>query len=237
MLRIAAFDFGKVNFAFYVEEIPISKIEELSTKYKNLPRKFQRVVKGEMNQYIEELLEELYVSGKRIEMGVFDIREDKESQNLDHETRMNMHQLLSKYEHVWDECQIIVLEQQYYAMDKVGKNINTKMKFGINMDAIKLGEACLNWFLIKYARFKEITFFGSVYKTETLGAPPKLTKPQRKKWSIEKATQILKSRGDNEAIDQMNQKKNAKGKKQKLDDICDCITMMQAYKFRKLIVE
>jgi hypothetical protein len=241
-INIAAFDFGKVNFAFYTERISISKIKELSEKYKNLPNKFKRIVKGDMNKYIEEILEELYLDGTRVEdgMGVFDIRQDKESQLLDFETRINMHQLLSKHEHIWDECDIIVLEQQYYSAGKSFKkkgNFQTGSGGGVNMDAIKLAECCLNWFLMKYGRFKEITFFGSVYKTETLGAPEKLTKPQRKKWSITKTLEILEKRGDVKAIELMNGKKNSKGKKQKMDDISDCLTMLQAYKFRKLIVE
>lgn len=237
MIKIATFDFGKKNFAFYVEEVSTDNLDKNIKIYKKLPKSLQRKVKGQMNDEIENILNDLYLNSKRIEMGVFDIRDNKESNDLDFQTRINMHTLLESKADVWDECDIIVLEQQYFAMPSGngGRKTHSNKGFGINLDAIKLAECCLNWFLIKYATFKEIVFFGSMYKTETLGAPSKQTKPQRKKWSIEKAIEILNLRGDNEGLEELKNMKNSLGKKQKMDDIADCITMCQAYKFRKLI--
>lgn len=239
MMKIATFDFGKKNFAFYSEELSIDNLKKNIEIYKNLPKKLQKKVKGQMNDEIESILNDLYLNSKRIEggMGVFDIRDNKESNDLDFQTRINMHTLLESYSHIWDECDIIVLEQQYFAMPSGGGGRKTfsNKGFGINLDAIKLAECCLNWFLIRYASFKEIVFFGSMYKTETLGAPSNQTKPQRKKWCITKATEILELRGDKKGLEEISNMKNSLGKKQKMDDIADCITMCQAYKFRKLI--
>lgn len=142
-----------------------------------------------------------------------------------------MHKLLHSYEWLWDTCNIIVIEQQYF---NISGGRQTKGS-GANIDAIKLGECCLNWFLDKYYPFKEILYFSSMFKTHILGAPEKLTKPQRKKWSIEKGTEIFKLRNDEEGLEILNSKKDYKGKKQKQDDVFDCVIMTQAYKFRKMI--
>jgi len=224
-IRIASFDIGKKNFAFYVEDCRPDILLKLSSSYSSLPKKFQRRVKGLMNNKIDTMLSILYKSSKRVEMGVFDLRERKDSNILDMETRVNMCHLLESYNWLWLTCDIIIIEQQYFNI-KGGE---------ANVDAIKLGECCLCWFLINYGLFKEIQYFGSTYKTQTLGAPNKMTKSQRKKWSIEKGRSIFNLRNDEEGLNLLDSKKNSAGKKQKQDDICDCIIMTQAYKFRKLV--
>ena len=233
-ITIAAFDIGKVNFAFYVEEFDANLIKNLKIKYNNLHKKFKRRVKGPMNDFIQDIQNEMFKNGKLIGMGVFDIREDKESQKLDIKTRLNLYSLLEKYIDLWSKCDIIIIEQQYFNIAR-----NCKKKGGgteANVDAIKLAECCITWFLVKFAEFKQIEFFSSVYKTHSLGAPDKLTKPQRKKWSNTKGEEILKLREDYKSIEIMNTYKNCKGKKQKLDDVKDCIIMLQSYKFLKFII-
>jgi hypothetical protein len=231
MIRIVSFDIGKKNFAFYLEDVSKEKIYNSHLTYGRLPTIYQRRIKGKMNSYIEEILKEVFLSGTRVEFGVFDIRNDKSSDNLDIQTRVNMLDLLEKYRELWDTCDIILIEQQYF-------NINTNGKRGkassANVDAIKLGEICLSYFLERYYPFKEIEFFNSTFKTQTLGAPDKLTKPQRKKWSIEKCNEILTLRDDKDGIELLKDKK--KTQKQKLDDISDCLIMTQAYKFKKFII-
>lgn len=236
-LKLCSIDIGKKNFAFYVEEINIDTITNLRNIYNNLPKKFQRKTYSNMPDQISDILDKLYLDGKKIEMNVFDIRDDKESNELTNNVRINMHNLLSSYEYIWDDCDIIVIEQQFCNITEGGKKTHSAKGFGINLDAIKLAECCLNWFLIKYGMFKEVVFFGSVYKTQTLGAPPKLTKPQRKKWSIDKAMNIFNLRNDLNSIEELTNKKTHLNKKQKGDDMADCVIMLQAYKFRKLIME
>ena len=234
-MRIASFDIGKKNFAFYVEEMDLDELEDLKKIYKGLDKIHQRRIKGHMNVHIANILDKLFKNGKRIEMGVFDIRHDKTSNDLDLQTRVNMHTLLKKHEHLWDSCQIIVIEQQYFNVQSGGRKSNSAQK-GANVDALKLAECCLNWFLDKYYPFKEICYFGAIFKTQMLGAPDSMTKPQRKKWSILKATEIFTTRNDIEAIDQMKSSRTFDGKKQKSDDVCDCLIMTQAYKYRNFVM-
>ena len=71
-----------------------------------------------------------------------------------------------------------------------------------------------------------------MYKTQMLGAPYKQTKPQRKKWAIDKGIEILTLRGEDNIIDLIDTKKNSQGRKQKQDDVYDCLLMIQAYKYK-----
>jgi hypothetical protein len=239
MVRIACFDIGKKNFAFYAEECDDILLQKLKQEYNSISKIKQKLIK-------EKILQEMFNVGYRIDyvtttpvgsgsvpaFGVFDIRDDKDSNDLDMQTRVNMQILLKKYEWLWNTCDVIVIEQQYFNITSMG---NRGKGSGANVDAIKLAECCVCWFLDNYYPFKEICYFGSMYKTQLLGAPPKLTKPQRKKWSIEKGVEIFKNRGDEEAIDYLAGLKNSKGKKQKQDDVFDCLIMCQAYKFKKYI--
>ncbi len=233
MIRIVSFDIGKKNFAFYAEDCSSELMLKLSKYYSSLPKKQQRKVKGPMNEKIEGILQKIYKDGKRVEggMGVFDIRENKESNDLDMQTRINMHVLLESYEWLWDTCDVILIEQQYFNISGGRRSQGS----GANVDAIKLAECCANWFLIKYGLFKDISYFGAMFKTQILGAQDKMTKTQRKKWAISKGKEIFESRGDNEGIEFLDTRINSAGRRQKQDDVYDCVLMNQAYKFRKFI--
>ena len=122
---------------------------------------------------------------------------------------------------------------------------------GANMDMIRLGEACYSWFIDHYYPGIDIGYFGSKYKTQILGAPQTITKIKRsgpnkgqevtekmkkydrKKWSVEKCFEILELRKDQDGIDLLGLTKRGK---QKLDDIADCVTMTQAFKYKELVV-
>lgn len=238
MKRLATFDIGKVNYAFYVEEFDEDLMFKLRQIYKKLPKNQQRKVKGKMNPKIQAILKKIYTDGKFILSDVLDIREDKESKKLDIQTRKNLFDLLESYRKDWEKCDFIRIEQQFFNVADGKKNFG-KRNFkqnsgGANIDAIKLGECTMSWFLINFPD-KDIEYFGSMYKTQTLGAPDKMTKSQRKKWAIEEGRYIYELRGDDKIIEEFNQKKNAKGKKQKQDDLYDCTVMAQAYKYRYYI--
>ena len=127
------------------------------------------------------------------------------------------------------------------------------------MDAIKIAECVMTWFLTNYPD-KEIMYFGSQNKTQILGAPYSMTKIQRKKWAEEKVREIYTLREDKSMIDLFNlkdtifrkrlnseekimeyinmySKDNSKDvrEKQKLDDIGDVCIQCQAYKFKKFV--
>lgn len=236
MTIIASFDIGKKNFAFYVEEVNEKFLEKLSEYYWNLPKKMQRKVKGPMNKEVSKILFNLCKKAKCIDFGVFDIRQDKESNDLDIATRRNMHNLLESYRELWDACDIIIIEQQFFNTWSGKKRVKKTPGSGANVDAIKLAECCLNWFLLNYDESISIDYFSATFKTQVLGAPDKQTKTERKKWAIQKGRSILESRGDWESIEYINAGTNYLGKKQKQDDIYDCVIMTQAYKMRNLVI-
>lgn len=147
---------------------------------------------------------------------------------LDIQTRKNLAEYLQSIHDVFEDVDIVRIEQQYFNTFSRGKK-----KAGANMNAIKLAEDVMFWFLLNFPE-KDIDYFGSQYKTQVLGAPEKLTKPQRKKWSVGIATQIFTMRGDEEALDGYKRKK---GVKTKNDDKSDTVIMCQAFKYRTYIAK
>jgi len=229
-VTIASFDIGKKNFAFYVEENNKTTIRKLRKEYDNFPKNMKRRVKGKMNNHISGLLDKLFLSGKYIEMKVKDIRETNED-IWDIQNRKNLIAYMEKHRYLWDTTDIFVIEQQYFNTFS-GRGKKSKGT-GANVDAIKIAECLLTWILFNYPE-AEITMFGAQYKTQMLGAPDSLTKPQRKKWAITKGSEIFESRGEDEAIKKAQRYKK---KKQKIDDIYDCVVMCQAFKYRNLIAK
>ncbi len=229
---IANFDIGTKNHAYYVERTIAEVFLRLERKYHSLPKPLQKRVKSTNNKQIDDILHDLYLSGERVAMGVHDIRSIREKNAvLDNETRLNLFTHLDSLRELWTRCHIIVIEQQYFSTFTGKGKKAPGASGGANINAIKVAEATLAWFLINYPE-KEIISFGAQYKTQILGAPAGLSKPQRKKWSEAKAKDILEERKDEDGLEQMR-----KGKRggQKQDDVADCITMCQAYKFRHLV--
>jgi len=263
VIRIASFDIAKINFAHYVDDTPISLLKRLENRYKALPKKFRRRVKGRINLQIEEILRDLYRGGKRVHMGVYNLRANPESKGLDTPTRRNLLQHLRNFERLWDTCDFIVIEQQYFKTFPRGRR---RAGSEANVDAIKIGESVFTWFLDNYL-CKEILYFGSQFKTQMLGAPPGLNDSQRKKWAIEKSLEIHQLRKDQDVIDLHDLKERVKRKrmtseekirsftqdfdnrpkdiqrianqtvrnKQKFDDFSDACAQAQAFKYRTMI--
>jgi hypothetical protein len=114
------------------------------------------------------------------------------------------------------------------------------MSFGakINKMAVKLGQHCYSYFTFLYGRRKCYIEFHAYYKTQILGAPkipgkpyksgkPRwkaMAKPQRKKWSVKQAVEILTSRGEVDVLDGLTTVK-------KRDDLADTLTQLQAFKY------
>lgn len=263
MVRIASFDIGRCNFAQYIEEFDSEVINELKTKYSELPKNKQRRVKGEMNEDISEILNKIVLSGKRISTGVYNFTKSND-QGLDKNTRLELLNHLSKFKYIWDDCDIFIIEQQFFNTPGFGR---TSAGSGANIDAIKMGESTYMWLLDRYPE-KEITYFGSQFKTQIFGAPWKQTKLERKNWAVQKAIEIYNKRQDQEMITLFNLAEDIKGKrlttleknideykekylcedddtkdlfnkiileKQKLDDISDSMIQCQAYKYRKMV--
>ncbi len=264
-IRIASFDIGKKNFAQYIEDANVNTLLRLEKKYNALPKSLQRRVKGPMNSKILEILDEVYISGKRIHTGVYDLRADQTSNKLDNPTRLNILQHLERYRELWDTCDIFIIEQQYFKT----WNGRSKRSAGTeaNIDAIKIGEGVLMWFLNEYP-FKTIEYFGSQNKTQILGAPWRMKKNQRKKWAEKKTREIYVSRGDYGMTElfaladrifrkRLNTEERIRNyfdtypkncsedcrvlaeklvrERQKLDDIGDACVQAQAFKFRSMV--
>lgn len=246
-IRVATFDIGAKNFAYYVEDFSSKTIYALRRLYRRLPKKDRRRVKSPMNERIRKMLELLFLDGKRVVIkdedgnvlepgfGVINVRKNKEVDELDYETRLNLWKFLKSKEALWDTCHIILIEQQFF--NTLGFKNRKAAGTGANVKAIKLGECCLMWFLDKYWPFKEIIVFPAAFKTQTLGAPDGLTKSKRKTWAVKKGTEIMERRGDLEAIEYAKSYRMENGRRQKRDDMYDCVVMTQAFKFVKLIVD
>lgn len=263
-IRLASFDIGKVNFAHYIEDIDISKILSIEKEYNDLPKKLQRKTKGELTLPMKNIIDKLYLSGTRIHTGVYDIRINKED-FFDIKTRKSLICHLDKYKSLFNECDIFVVEQQYF------KTWNNKKKSNggteANVDAIKIAEALVTWLLCEYP-LKEVMYFGSQNKTQILGAPWSLNKTQRKKWSSIECRRLYELRNDTSLIDLFdlddrvfkkrlnseekilfyldtyNSSNSSDGKdlaekvvrkRQKLDDISDACLQAQAFKFKTMI--
>jgi hypothetical protein len=127
-----------------------------------------------------------------------------------------MIEALDEYKEYFDKCSIIVIEQQM------------SFKAAQNTMAIKLGQHCYSYFLFRYGESKEIVEFPAYYKTQILGAPKKLTKPERKKWATEKALEILMERGDVSTLDEITSHK-------KKDDLADVLIQLQSFKFLRYV--
>lgn len=265
-IRVASFDMGYINFAQYVEDFDKEKMRELEFKYKALPSKLQRKVKGVMNPEVADLIEEMILLGSRVSTGVYDFTTES-GQSLDVPVRRALLDHLNKYKWLWHTCDIFVIEQQYFNTftPKGKKKSPSAGGAGANVDAIKIGEIVFTWFLEKYPD-AIVMYFGSQHKTQILGAPWKMTKPERKKWSVEKAREMYTLRGDKDMITIFNLADHVKGKrlntqqkidkclseyecetedakelaikiinKQKLDDVADTFTQLQAFKFKTMI--
>jgi hypothetical protein len=227
-IYIASIDIGKKNFAFCIEEF--SKKELLNIKNISFNQRYKE--DGTPTPKMKKILDEIFSNGKVIFYDNLDLTQNCDPKcKLDPETFHNMIDALDKHVDYWDKCSAIVIEEQ--------------MSFGkkLNKMAMKLGQHCYSYFTFKYGRYKTIIEFPAYHKTQVLGAPKvegkpyksgkkrykAMEKPQRKKWSVEHAIEILTSRGEMDIVENLRKRK-------KLDDIGDCLNQLQAVKY-KIYVE
>jgi hypothetical protein len=201
-IRIAAFDIGIRNFAFVVDDMPLSYLQHIAA-----PRKRDRYNKdGTCTQGFGSILDQICTCGELVEMANISLSTSK---NLDRTAFDKMTNVLDSYSHLWDGCSAILVEQQ--------------MSFGkrLNITALKLGQHCYSYFSITYP-FKTVVEFPAYHKTQVLGAPKKMTKPERKKWAVARAEKILYERCDLAHLEKL-------AKLSKRDDISDCLLHIIAY--------
>lgn len=232
-LRLATFDVGKKNFAHYVEDVALAgprSVFLVEEKYNTLPKARRRRVKGPVSPEMANVLEAVCLSGTTVHHGVVDLRADQTAKHLDLSTRDNLFVHLESLRALWDTCDVIAIEQQYFSTftPKGRKGPKTEA----NIDAIKLAECCYAWFRLAYPDV-EVMFYGAQFKTQILGAPDGLSKYQRKKWAVDKAKTVLALRGETGVLEQLHALKRVT--KQKLDDVADCLVMAQALKFQRMV--
>lgn len=209
-LRAASFDIGKTNFAQYVEEFEIDDLVELKKVYEDLPPAKRKKIKGELSDEVKFILDTIYCKSHRVSIGVFDFT-DREviGSKLNNEVRLNFLKHMEAYFDLWASCDIVIIEQQF--INLYGKNR------GINLDALKLGEAVHIWMLDRFPN-KVVKPFGSQHKTQTLGAPPGLKKKQRKDWSIEFTEKLFTRRKDEDMLKCFQLSRDVKRKQFKTEE-------------------
>lgn len=244
---VMAIDPGKVNFAFLIEEIDTASVNDLKRK---CPKKTDRFVSSsstsstsssgggdeedgeskkkkrrktgrkrgadmECTEAYTEFLDQFYHCGRTVmcanhNLDAADTKKMRGSRCLSADVFLKLTELLDSYKPYLDQCSTIVIEQQ--------------MSFGsrINTMAIKIAQHTYSYLLFRYGKTKQIVEFPSYNKTQILGAPPGLEKPQRKKWAIAKADEIWTLRGDMDATGYV-------GGKKKKDDMSDCLLHVLSY--------
>jgi hypothetical protein len=195
MIRICSMDVGYCNSAHYVEDFHSDDIDSIRKKYEKLPNiKKRRVKGGALNPEVENLIQETIMTGERVHTGVYTFV-DNIGQGLDISTRIKLLNHFNEYTWLWDTCDIFIIEQQFFSTRIKGK----KGTVEANINCLKIAEVLFMWFLERYP-FKVIAYIGSQNKTQVLGAPWGMTKPQRKKWATQKALEIYIDREDQDMI-------------------------------------
>lgn len=233
VVRILSFDIGKKNFAWYIEDADVYGLSKLNEEYSNLPGKLKRRALGPMNPKVLGILNKLYSWSNRVDMGVVDLRSSNEDK-WDVQGRKNLFKFLSSKYPIFSTCDVIVIEQQYFnTFTQRKRGIKKSPGNGANVDAIKIAEDLLAWCMLRMSHI-EVEVFSAMYKTHMLGASDSLSKAQRKKWTDDKARDVFRLRGDDDALDQLF---NTKKGKQKTDDICDTVMQCQAFKYKMYVAD
>lgn len=239
---IMAVDPGKVNFAFLIEEVDSSTLTELKSKCPKKAYRFEKTdtiddqngaeeddrpqkrrrrggkkrgADMEPTQAYTDFLEEFYHCGRTVlcanhSVDVDETKKMRGSRCLSANVFQKLTDVLDTYRPYLDKVSTVIIEQQM----SYGSKINTM--------AIKIAQHTYSYFLFRYGMSKTIVEFPSYNKTQLLGAPAGLEKPQRKKWAIEKANEIWTLRGDLSASEYVT------GKKKK-DDMSDCLLHVLAF--------
>lgn len=213
----------KKNFSFCIEELELNEL----TRIPNITEKNRYNPDGTPKQEFQEILDQVFSNGHIILHQNLDLTANCDSEKtLDPESFHNMIQALDKYDDYWKNCSVILIEEQ--------------MSFGkkINKMAMKLAQHCYSYFTCKYGRKHTIIEFPAYHKTQVLGAPKvegipyksgkirykAMEQRDRKKWSVNKAIEILTCRGEMDILENLTSVK-------KKDDLADVLVQLQSFKY------
>ncbi len=152
------------------------------------------------------LIENLYKIGKRVFWKVVNF--EKELRNGS-EIFVPMIQFLDSNMKLWDSCNGIILEKQ----------------MRINYSAQVVQHFIFSYFKNLYGPFKYISDISATRKTQTLDAPRKMEKKERKKWAVTETTRLLSLRDDFDGLHFLHLSK--------ADDLADACLQLKA--FQKLV--
>ena len=206
MLRIGAIDPGKRNFAFSILCFDLSGAAELA-----IPKKKDRYeATGEPTSAFRDVLDRIWTMPYTVEaIENVQLSSTDKGYHVGSQTLVALTVVLDRYVSMWDACDVILIEKQM----GFGKAHNTL--------GLRIAQHCLSYFLIRYAMFKDVVEYPAYHKTQILGAPKGLSKPQRKKWSVEQVKHIL-SMKDPSVLGKWSTFK-------KKDDVSDCVCMCFSY--------
>ena len=214
-LYVASIDIGYKNFSIYIEKFLLSSLKNIE-----LPSKKDRyLIDGELTTLMKKSVKDVCDSGVIVHHSNTNL-----TVNLGNDYDMfcimsEMSKYLDTLSKFWKTCSVILVERQ--------------MNFGrlkSNVKATRLSHHCMSWFSIKYPNTKVVEF-PAYYKTQLLGCPKKkgkkwyvsISKPLRKKWAVNEASSIFKSRHADEFSESFE-------KSRKKDDLADTMLQLQAYK-------
>ena len=217
-MRGVSIDIGYRNLAILVEDF-----DETKTGYiqKNMRYRNNKEPTDEMNK----ILNCIYKNGNIIFIEKKDFWEEKDGKFITCKSLISLAQYLKTLQLLFLTCDFVLIEKQM-------KNNNNARRIEAHIESF-----LINLF-IDNNRNTDVIIYPSSNKTRVLGAPwfifddnnkkHKMTKPERKKWSSELMRKILLMRKD---ITNFN---NVFVEHKKPDDISDCETMLQSFKFKIL---
>ncbi len=221
LLRGASIDVGYRNLGIFIEEFDVRKLQSIT----NIPKTKRYLPSGLPTELFSKVLNKVYSSLEDVvvldRIDLFSL--STASLITETEVFLNLNRYLDSIRPILDTCDFFVIEQQYMG--------NVKGKKVTNFFAHRLEFHIFAYLTIHYGGTavgkREILIFPSKHKTRVLGAPKcvkgkKMTKPQRKEWSIFTATAIL-NKTHPSAIGLVVKHSS------KMDDVCDAFLQMQAF--------
>ena len=223
-MRGLSIDIGVHNLALYIEEFDSQALSLLKQDFPPEKKRYQ--FNNELVPACIPLFQQVYRNGTCIFMDKVNLCQEKGTRfnmTIFYNLTLYLHSIQSYI----DTCSFVVIEEQLKR----------------NPMAQRVEQHCISWILIHYLALPIIRF-PSRNKTNVLGAPrlkldPKTQKyikwkkserkPFIKKWSCEKAKEILTLRGDSTTY------KYIFTDRKKQDDLSDVITQMMAFKVKCFI--